>query len=196
MSEYQEEYFAMEPIEFHENEHDASIEHNINNILTFLNSSPVCKNGCCHEEFKIQSLEYLDEIDVRTYIEISYDAEDEEYLYSLRINEKKYNTILYDEIVHTSTELTRKVIKDLFDIIIRKFDKLKYCKIRNIFSHDKYHILCDGKYMNLSKVNNCSVCLDRTSSKAKCGHFTCLQCAAKIDNGLCPICRGYIMGFY
>lgn len=42
----------------------------------------------------------------------------------------------------------------------------------------------------------CCVCMDNTNSKTNCNHIICLQCANKVINRICPLCRGHIKYCY
>lgn len=70
-----------------------------------------------------------------------------------------------------------------------QFDRLNGIQIfhfRNAkrFYRDDYFMLIESK-----KKNTCSVCWNLSRWKTPCGHSLCIDCAKKIENLECPMCR-------
>lgn len=174
-------------------ENSEGIEENANRIMEYFDKNTLEEGEC--EEFVIQSLDFLDGVNIRTILEIYFENDDDKYKFykfSLRIHESRYRTVLYDDVLHCSDELNCAELKKMLIFIIEKFETLRYCKMRNEFSTNKYIMLCEGKYLNPAKVNDCCVCHDKTICVTNCRHFICIQCASHIDNRLCPLCRACI----
>ena len=181
----------------------AAINIQANAVIKVIKSHPLqelrreCENsGFTFDKidlFVINSLEYLDGIDVNTYLEILFDEDEDTYNFSLRIQDKTFHRHLFEEQIESNIEITKELVVSVYKKIIEKFERLKYCKIRNVFKETEYLILCGGKYINPNKVNECSVCHEKTGSKTKCEHFLCLCCAIQIKNNTCPLCRENIV---
>lgn len=141
----------------------------------------------------IHSLEFLDGINITTYLELYYDREDNTYNLSLQIYDKLYYMSLYCEHLCSNVNLieftTKKNIKNIFKNILQIINSIKFCHIRLSFTKDKYVILYDGKFLNEKKINDCSICNIKTSCKTQCNHFICLNCVGQLQNSICPLCR-------
>lgn len=173
-------------------EHKKAINYYVDLIINIISENTL-GNLIEGQSIQINSLEFLDGIDITTYLELYYDEDDDTYNLSLQIYDKLYFISLYCEHLYTETNLIdfikKKNLKKVFKNALKIFKSLKYCHIRNSFNKDDYIILYDGKYLNEKNINTCSICNIKTSCKTVCNHFICLICVSQIKNSLCPLCR-------
>jgi hypothetical protein len=89
-----------------------------------------------------------------------------------------------------SEEWVKTITKNVFKII----DRVVYCKLKDRFMlRENIQPILEGgeRFLNPHRYGDCSVCLEKTSCKIKCGHFLCRQCMHQIKESpiLCPLCR-------
>jgi hypothetical protein len=74
---------------------------------------------------------------------------------------------------------------------------LKFDKLINDFVDGREEQIPFEFYSRLISPNiklifeDCSVCLEKTSGKTRCGHAICKICMSKLKKPSCPICRAY-----
>lgn len=92
--------------------------------------------------------------------------------------------------------------QDDFDKLMEQLPKLRFCKMKNMFfsSDDDDDLELTKLELAITKLvptcdtivwgyGECSVCLDNTTTRTKCGHHICLVCESGINTGKCPVCR-------
>lgn len=141
------------------------------------------------EQFVLESINYIEKISVKVYFSFRKDV------MFLNILDKKHKKLLLSHRINYPNK--EKLFNKSWAVVrietaIEMIEKIKYCKMKDVFVLPSYNqpILCNGKYLDPHKYQDCSVCLDKTVVMTTCEHCICRQCAHQIKKPKkCPLCR-------
>lgn len=112
------------------------------------------------------------------------------------------NSVKVEVIVKNSPCMDSKLCDNEteFAEAIDRMKNLKFNKADNCFVDGRKHttIPDENFYKCLESPNikfsydECCVCLEKTTGKAKCGHHICGVCASSLKKCSCPLCRKYL----
>jgi len=105
--------------------------------------------------------------------------------------------------LYKSNSYKGKSLKEACEIFIDIINKLKFDKVRSVFtrSTDENIIFFNSLFGDNVKMSYdiCCVCQEITKQTTPCGHYLCIPCWSKLQtckcnayNLKCPICREFI----
>ena len=106
----------------------------------------------------------------------------------VRLEVTMINSLSHADVAHNQEE---------FEEMIDRLKNLKYNKIENRFDdgrknktiyNEEFYKCLESPTIKFS-YEDCSVCLEKTCQKTKCGHHLCGMCASSLKKSRCPLCR-------
>lgn len=152
-----------------------------------IEASIIVENLTTNPKYYIRKINNIDGVKVDVYLNYIERREKIYYTISLDTNIRESQNIMYSSKLFEGA-LSCELIYSILINLRETLPKLKYDKTIGVFSKNIFEDFDDF----MDNIDECCVCLCKTSAKGSCKHFLCLQCWSSLehlDKKNCPICR-------